>query len=125
MKLTAHLQASLLFLATSMSLPLFAADAATAASGAPNAKALSHLCATCAIVSGVHTEQRKGKASGLGAVGGGFLGNALEKNMKKTTVWVIAVTRKDGSKHSYEASSAPSLRAGDVVDLASGHPVRK
>src|SRR4051794_14893627 len=87
---------------------------------------LSSLCDGCGVVSNAHTETRKGKASGvgavggavaggvvghqlgggkgktaltvLGAVGGGLAGNEVEKNMKKYTVWITTVTYKDGSK---------------------------
>jgi uncharacterized protein YcfJ len=76
--------------------------------------ALASLCNGCAVVSKEHTETRKGKASGvgavggvvagglvgnqfgsgngraavtvLGAVGGGVAGNEIEKNVKKYTV---------------------------------------
>jgi outer membrane lipoprotein SlyB len=114
---------------------------------------LRSVCATCGVVSETHAETRKGKASGLGAVGGavlgglvgnrvgggsgkaavtvlgavggGVAGNAVEKNVKKTTVWVTTVVLKDGTTHTYERTSDPALRAGDVVTLESGEPVRR
>ena len=84
---------------------------------------LATLCGTCAVVSETRVETRKGKASGVGAVGGavaggvvgnkatdggtlgtvggaavgGLLGNAIEKQIKKHKVWVTTVTLKDGS----------------------------
>ena len=113
---------------------------------------LSSVCDGCGVVSEVHTETRKGKGSGvgavggavaggllghtmgggtgktamtaIGAVGGGIAGNEIEKNVKKKTVWVTSVTFKDGSKHKYERESSPELRAGDVVRLDHGQPVR-
>ncbi len=114
---------------------------------------LSSLCRGCAVVSREHTETRKGKASGvgavggavaggvignqfghgngkaamtvLGAVGGGVAGNEIEKNVKKYTVWVTTVTFKDGTQKRFERTSDPGLRAGDVVTVVNGRPVRR
>ena len=113
---------------------------------------LTSICNGCGVVSGTRTETRKGKGSGvgavggavvggvvghqfgggdgkkamtvLGAVGGGVAGNEIEKNMKKYTVWITTVTFKDGTKHTYERTSNPGLRSGDVVKLSNGHPVK-
>ena len=115
--------------------------------------ALSSLCDRCAVVSREHTETRKGKPSGvgavggavagglvgnqfghgngkaamtvLGAVGGGVAGNEIEKNVKKYTVWITTVTFKDGTTKRYERTSDPGLRSGDVVHLVNGQPVRR
>jgi uncharacterized protein YcfJ len=114
---------------------------------------LASLCSGCGVVSDTHAETRKGKGSGVGAVGGavvggavgnqfghgngraamtavgavggGIAGNEIEKNMKKHTVWVTTVTFRDGSRHRYERASNPGLRAGDVVKLRNGQPVRQ
>jgi len=140
--------------AATLTLPALAADSAKPpvpkeVSGVK----LSSLCDGCGVVSKTHTETRKGKASGvgavggavaggvvghqlgggsgktaltvLGAVGGGLAGNEVEKNMKKYTVYITTVTFKDGAHKNYEATSNPSLRAGDVVVIDKGHPVRK
>jgi outer membrane lipoprotein SlyB len=113
---------------------------------------LSSLCQDCGVVNDVHTETREGKASGVGAVGGavlggvlghqlgggtgktlataagavggGVAGNAVEKKAKQQTVWITRVTFRDGSAHQYELSSNPGLKAGDVVRLQDGHPVK-
>jgi uncharacterized protein YcfJ len=114
---------------------------------------LATLCKGCAVVSKEQTETRKGQASGvgavggavaggvvgnqfghgngkaamtvLGAVGGGVAGNEIEKNMKKHTVWITTVTFKDGSTKRFERDTDPSLRAGDVVKIVNGRPVRQ
>ncbi len=114
---------------------------------------LGSLCKGCGVVSKEQTETRKGKASGVGAVGGAVAGgvvgnqfgrgdgktaltvvgavggavagNEIEKNVKKYTVWITTVTFKDGTQKSYERSSDPGLRAGDVVKLVNGQPVRR
>jgi uncharacterized protein YcfJ len=126
---------------------------ATANSRVVHGVALASLCNGCAVVSKEHTETRKGKASGvgavggavagglvgnqfgsgngrtamtvLGAVGGGVAGNEIEKNVKKYTVWVTTVTFKDGTNRRYERTSNPGLRAGDVVRLVNGRPVKR
>ena len=131
----------------------FAADAAHAKP--PETVAgikLSGVCNGCGVVSNAHTVTRKGKASGvgavggavaggvvghqlgggsgktaltvLGAVGGGLAGNEVEKNMKKYTVWVTTVTFKDGSKKTYERTTNPGLKSGDVVKIENGHPAK-
>jgi outer membrane lipoprotein SlyB len=128
----------------------------TAANGTPkivHGVKLSSVCDACGVVTDVHTETRKGKATGvgvvggavvgglignqmgggsgktattaIGAVGGGIAGNEIEKNVKKHTVWVTSVTFKDGSKHKYERASDPGLKAGEVVKLENGHPVKR
>ena len=136
--------------------PALAADPASPPHAAPkvvSGVALSALCDACGVVSNAHTETRKGKSSGagavggallgglvghqlgggsgktaltvLGAVGGGVGGNEIEKNMKKYTVWVTTVTFKNGSKRRYERTSNPGLHAGDVVEIKGGHPVKR
>ena len=115
---------------------------------APSRATLAKLCSDCAIVRAVRTETRKGKPSGLGivggavaggalgnqighgsgrtiatlggAVGGGLLGNEVEKNVRKTTVWITTVTMKDGGVRHFEATNDPHLRAGDVVHAVQG-----
>ena len=114
--------------------------------------ALATLCKTCAVVTKERTETRKGQTSGVGAVGGAVAGgvignqfgrgngktamtvvgavggavagNEIEKNVKKTTVWITTVTFKDGSTKTYENSSDPNLRAGDVVKVVNGKLAR-
>ena len=105
---------------------------------------LATLCASCGVVSETRVEKRKGKASGIGAVGGavaggvignkttdggalgtvggaavgGLLGNAIEKQIKKHKVWVTTVTLKNGSTRKVEADADPGFKLGAVVDVA-------
>jgi outer membrane lipoprotein SlyB len=106
----------------------------------PTDKQLKALCDGCAVVTEVHTESRKGQASGVGAVGGavggavvgkklgdsgaatvggavigGLLGNEIEKRVKKHTVWVITTKGRDGAEQRYELAQDPHLQAGDTV----------
>jgi outer membrane lipoprotein SlyB len=124
----------------------WAADKPGAAAAPPSTVQgvrLSTLCASCAVVSETHVENRKGKASGVGAVGGavaggvignkttdggtlgtvggaavgGLLGNAIEKRVKKHKVWVTTVTQKDGSTRKVEADADPRFKLGAVVNV--------
>jgi outer membrane lipoprotein SlyB len=114
---------------------------------------LGSICGGCGVVSDTRTEVRTGDGTGvgaiggalvggvvghqlgggsgraalsvLGALGGGFAGNAIEKNAKKSTLWVTEVTFRDGSTDSYEAADDPRLDEGDIVRIEHGHPVRQ
>jgi len=133
----------------------FAADKPAAAlAAAPTAVQgvhLASLCATCAVVSEVHVEKRKGKASGAGAIGGavvggvignkttdggtlgtvggaavgGLLGNAIEKRVKQHNIWVTSVTQKDGSTRKFEAEVDPGWKAGMVVEIGADNHLKK
>ncbi len=120
---------------------------------APTAKQLQRLCDGCAWVQAVRTEQREGKGSGLGAVGGavvggllgnqigggtgkklatvggavagGVAGNAVEKNSKTRTVWIVQLVNRDGSQRSVEQGDDPHLRPGDKVVERDGQLTRR
>ncbi len=106
----------------------------------PSAKELSALCDGCRIVTAVASENRQGKATGLGAAGGavaggvigkkvgdsttatvggavlgGIVGHQVEKQVKKHTVWVISSVGKDGQTQKTEVEHDPGFKAGDVV----------
>ena len=102
------------------------------------------VCARCGTIESVVALQRSAPATGLGAVaggvvggllgnqvgggngktamtvigavGGGFAGNAVEKNMKKTTVYQIKVRMDDGSTRTFENNSPPATGTRVVVD---------
>ncbi|WP_457418996.1 glycine zipper 2TM domain-containing protein [Roseateles sp. P5_E7] len=112
---------------------------------APERTTQAALCESCGRVTGVHAETRKGKGSGVGAVGGavvggllgnmvgggtgkkiatvggavagGYAGNEIEKNQKSYTVWVVQVQERDGRMRRFERSADPGLRIGDEVRL--------
>lgn len=101
------------------------------------------VCHVCGTVESVTPVERKGQATGLGAVGGGvvgalvgnqfgggngravatilgavgggFAGNAIEKNVRKTTVYEIAIRMDDGKVRHLERR-AP-VAAGTRVTL--------
>jgi uncharacterized protein YcfJ len=110
------------------------------------AQAPPPVCANCGSVEAVTPVTRQGKGSGvgvvaggvagavlgnqvgkgdgrtaatiLGAVGGGWAGNAIEKNVKKTTVYAVSVRMEDGSTRNFEAATAPAVGASKCA----GHP---
>ncbi len=134
--------------------PAPAADKPAAATASPatvKGVRLATLCKTCAVVSQTHVEKRKGKASGVGAVGGavaggvvgnkatdggtlgtvggaavgGLLGNAIEKQIKKHNVWVTTVTLKDGSRRKFEAEADPGWKVGAVLEIGADNQLKK
>ena len=52
----------------------------------------------------------------LGAAGGAYAGNRIEKNMKKTTHYQMRVRMKDGSVRSIEQASAVPVGSRVIVD---------
>jgi len=60
-------------------------------------------------------------ATVLGAAGGGYAGNAIEKNMKKVTVYQMRVRMQDGSYRTIEKSNA--IEAGTSV-IVEGDTIR-
>jgi outer membrane lipoprotein SlyB len=113
---------------------------------------LASICDGCGVVSETNVEHRPGKAGAIGAVGGtvvggvvghqigsgggntvatvlgavagGVAGNAIEKKVKKVTVWTTTVSFKDGSTRTFEATTDPDLDEGDVVKIEHDRPVR-
>ena len=107
---------------------------------APPVKAV---CATCGTVEAVTPITREGKGSGvgivaggvlgavvgnqigggngrtaatvLGAVGGGWAGNKVEKNIKKDTIYAVRVRMEDGSVTTKELGTAPAVGAPVTV----------
>lgn len=108
------------------------------------------ICATCGTVEAVTPMQRKGEAKGVGAVaggvlgavvgnqighgggrtaatllgalGGGFAGNAIEKNVRKETVYQARVRMEDGSTRTIEQATLPSVGSKVVIEGSTMHP---
>ena len=102
------------------------------------------ICASCGTIEAVTPVTRAGKGSGvgmvaggvlgavlgnqvgngngrtaatvLGAVGGGRAGNAVEKNIKKDTVYNVRVRMQDGSSRTLEQASAPAVGSKVTVE---------
>lgn len=115
---------------------------------APTHSAPPATCARCGVVQAVREVQREGKASGLGAVAGGvagavvgnqfgrgngnaamtllgaaggaFAGNSIEKNMHKETSYRITVRMDDGSYRTIAQNYVPAVQSGDRVKVTNG-----
>lgn len=61
----------------------------------------------------------------LGAVGGGVAGNAVEKKMKKETVFQVQVHMEDGSTRTLEQATAPTVGAKVIVEGTSLQPASR
>ncbi len=55
-------------------------------------------------------------ATVLGAVGGGFAGNAIEGYVRKETVYQVSVRMEDGSRRSVEVARPPAVGSRVTVD---------
>lgn len=117
-----------------------------AAKGAASAKST---CANCGVVETVRMVQLEGNASGLGAVAGGvtgalvgnqfgrgggntamtligaaggaYAGNSIEKNMNRQTAYRITVRMDDGAYRTISQSHVPAVAAGDKVKVVNGN----
>ncbi|UUZ70469.1 hypothetical protein LP416_15310 [Polaromonas sp. P2-4] len=54
----------------------------------------------------------------LGAVGGGFAGNAIEGQVRKVTVYQVGVRMEDGSHRTMEIAQAPRVGSRVTVEGA-------
>jgi outer membrane lipoprotein SlyB len=52
----------------------------------------------------------------LGAIGGGFAGNAIEKKMKKETVYQVGIRMDDGSRRTIEVAQQPAVGSKVTVE---------
>jgi uncharacterized protein YcfJ len=130
--------------------PKVMGQAASAVTGMKDKAKLVTLCDSCAVVESTRVDKRKGKASGVGAVGGavaggvvgnkttdstigtvggaavgGLLGNEIEKRVKRHKVWITTVTMKDGSKRDFEAANDPQWTVGTVVEVGADAHLKK
>ena len=96
-------------------------------SAAPHVAA-APVCAVCGSVESVTPVERSAKAPGvgvgavaggvLGAVGGGFAGNAIEGKMRKETVYQVGVRMENGSHRMLEVARAPAVGSPVTVEGA-------
>jgi outer membrane lipoprotein SlyB len=59
-------------------------------------------------------------ATVVGAVGGAVLGNQIEKKVKSTKSYEVAVRMEDGSSRTIHQASEPAWRSGDHVKVVDG-----
>ncbi|NQW95142.1 MAG: glycine zipper 2TM domain-containing protein [Polaromonas sp.] len=113
---------------------------------APVPVAVAQICGNCGAVESVTPIERTTKADGpgigavgggvlgavlgnqvgngngktvatiLGAIGGGFAGNEVEKRMKRETVYQVGVRMDDGSRRTVEVAQAPAIGNKVTVD---------
>ena len=119
----------------------------TAQADAPKHAAASS-CSHCGRIVSIRAVEQEGEASGLGAVAGGvaggvlgnqigkgrgntlmtvlgvgggaYAGHTIEKNMKRTTAYVIKVEMQDGVVRTVTQYDPPQFSVGDRVQLKSG-----
>lgn len=110
-------------------------------------------CDSCGVVVSVKAIEEEGKGSGLGviaggltggvlgnqvgngsgrdlatiagAIGGAFAGNAVEKKIKKTTVYDVTVEMDNGEKRVLRYKTTPGVMAGDKIRVEGEKIVRQ
>jgi len=110
-------------------------------------------CVDCGTVTEVNTVTKKGESSGAGAVlggiaggvlghqvgsgrgntaatvvgaaGGAYVGNEVEKNKNTITHYVVRVKMEDGSIRTFTYSNPTSYRAGNKVKIVDRKLVRR
>ncbi|QJQ01698.1 glycine zipper 2TM domain-containing protein [Herbaspirillum rubrisubalbicans] len=119
-----------------------------AQAAAPVAQRAPAICSSCGEVIGVRTVRQTAPTSGVGiaggavvggllgnqigggtgrtlatiagAVGGGYAGNEVEKNVRATTSYVVDVRMETGKTRSFP-QSGDNWRVGDQVRVVNGH----
>jgi len=115
---------------------------------APKLAAHGGVCATCGTVETIRALERKGDATGLGAVAGGvsgavvgnqigrghgntamtilgaaggaLAGNEIEKNVKKHSSYRVTVRMDDGSFRTVSQPDSPAVAVGERVRVVEG-----
>jgi outer membrane lipoprotein SlyB len=110
-------------------------------------------CTNCGVIESVRAVEVAGETSGVGAVAGGvaggvvgnqfghgagralltiggaaggaYAGNAIEKNIKKHTVWKVAVRLDDGSTRTLSLNAQPPFAAGERVRIVDGNGLER
>jgi outer membrane lipoprotein SlyB len=128
-----------------------ATEPARVAGAKPAPSPSAPACANCGTVSSVREIEQQGEGSGLGAVAGGVLGGVLgnqvgggsgrkiatvagaaggafaghqiEKRMKATRSYEVAVRMDDGAMRHFSYDERPELQPGDKVRVADGRLV--
>jgi outer membrane lipoprotein SlyB len=125
-----------------------AAQPAPIAHSTPAPIAAVAACAECGVIESVREVEAKGTGSGLGAVGGAvvggllgnqvgaghgkdamtvvgavggaFAGNEVEKRVKTSKSYEVTVRLNDGTSHVIKQAAAPVWHTGDKVKLVNG-----
>lgn len=108
-------------------------------------------CTDCGTVTAVSAYKKEGQASGVGAVAGGvggallgnqfgkgggktaltvagaaggaYAGHQVEKSMKSTTGWNVAVKMDNGETRKFSFGAEPAFKQGDKVKVRDGRLV--
>lgn len=125
-----------------------ATQPAPVARSAPAPVAAIAVCTECGVIESVREVEAKGTGSGLGAVGGAvvggllgnqvgaghgkdamtvvgavggaFAGNEVEKRVKTSKSYEVTVRLNDGTSRVIKEAGVPAWRAGDKVKLVNG-----
>lgn len=74
-----------------------------------------------ALGNGVGQGNGRTLATIAGAVGGAMLGNKIEKDQKKVTVYESTIRMEDGSRRTVTTESRPAWQQGDAVQVDHGN----
>jgi outer membrane lipoprotein SlyB len=116
--------------------------------GAAGRPQLASACTNCGVVEAVRTYQKQGEGTGLGAVAGGvtgavvgsqfgkgngrtamgvlgavggaYAGNAIEKNVRSSTGYRVTVRMDDGTSRTVYQSHPPAFGVGEKVRVLNG-----
>lgn len=119
----------------------------------PKLAAYANECTSCGTVESIRTVELRGAATGLGAfaggltgaavgnqigrgngntamtilgaAGGAFAGNEIEKNVKKRYAYRVTVRMEDGSYRTFSQSSPPAVAIGEHVRVVNGTVVAR
>jgi outer membrane lipoprotein SlyB len=62
----------------------------------------------------------RGAMTVLGAVGGGFAGNSVEKHLRSTTAYSVHVRMESGKNRYFTYHEAPPFQQGERVHIENG-----
>jgi outer membrane lipoprotein SlyB len=113
-----------------------------------SAPAAAHTCVGCGRIEAINTVEQKGEGSGLGAVAGGvaggllgnqigngrgntlatiagvaggaLAGNEVEKRVKSTKQYSVAVRMDDGTSRTFSFQAEPAFSVGERVKVVDG-----
>lgn len=122
--------------------------ASTAPTPTRPAKSAAPVCADCGLIESIHAVEMKGEATGAGAIagavggliignqigdgrgktlakvagaaGGAYAGHQIEKNMRKTTQYEVALRMEDGSRRTVTQANGDGLSVGSRVRVMNG-----
>lgn len=131
--------------------PRKAASEPTRVAAVEPSKTAARACANCGTVVSVNVVKQEGEGSGLGAVAGGVVGGVLgnqvgqgrgrtaatvvgagagayagheiEKHVKTTQRYDVAVRMEDGTTRAFPYETQPAFRVGDKVKIVEGRLV--